>query len=765
MLIAISMVAALVPASLLSAFAEADPGLRGDGFESELDSGAAVPEDSVVLVPELVENPVPGVAYKFYIEQNNLGKTLYLTGEMNGYYYAASEDVSEAVDLYVEEVEGGIRVYFLNDGIKTYLEIVKSGAYINVVFVTDPTMVFTYNEDLDALNADVGGTTYYIGTYNNYSTFSASKTSYIDGDNANTIGVRNFIAHFGVLVEAPEVEPEDPEDPEDPEVEPEDPEEENGITYEFDADTGTLTISGRGTMDNYADESLAPWYNYRKEITNIVIQNGVTSIGEWAFFYCTSLTSIDIPDSVTSIGYSAFSGCTSLESIEIPDSVMTIGKGAFYDCSSLTSIVIPEGITSIDDYAFFGCSSLTSISYSGTCDEWLAFKEAGVLDDNTGNYTVYCTDGTVSKHGTVIRNKGNCGDSLTYEFDADTGTLTISGAGEMWDYNEGFAPWHDYRDSITAVVLQSGITAVGDFAFVFCTSLESVDLPDSVTVIGDSAFSWCGKLSEIQMSGVTSVGENAFWSCSSLTAVSLPNAVTINYYAFYDCCSLAGIYLPSVVEICDCAFYGCSALVGIDLPDSVTYIGAGAFESCTSLSSFVIPEGITEINSTVFSICASLESIVIPEGITTIDYSAFYGCASLVSVEIPASVTVIFDYAFERCNALKDISYDGSCEEWLAVEKGDDWDLDSDNYTVYCTDGTVSADGTVTLDNPVPKGDVNGDGNVNATDYLMLKRAVLGTFALSDQKKAAADINGDGNVNATDYLMLKRVVLGTYNLG
>ncbi|MDR3011632.1 MAG: leucine-rich repeat domain-containing protein [Chitinispirillales bacterium] len=133
-----------------------------------------------------------------------------------------------------------------------------------------------------------------------------------------------------------------------------------GITATLTNDT--LTISGRGAMENYDRNNLPPWIENRNSITTIIIEDGVTSIGNNAFSGCGALTSVTIPNSVTSIGQQAFQGCARLASISIPSSVRTIGQGAFANCTSLDSVIIPSGVTSIAQSMFQGCTGLTSVT-------------------------------------------------------------------------------------------------------------------------------------------------------------------------------------------------------------------------------------------------------------------------------------------------------------------------------------------------------------------------------------------------------------------
>ena len=232
---------------------------------------------------------------------------------------------------------------------------------------------------------------------------------------------------------------------------------EDNLTWTLTAD-GTLTISGEGAMKDYnSDDNPSPVYN-NSDVKKIVIEDGVTSIGDYAFRGCSSLTSITLPDSVTSIGDSAFKNCSSLTSITIPDSVTSIGDWTFYKCSSLTSITIPNSVTSIGDSAFYNCRSLTSITIPDrvTSIESSAFYNCSSLTsitipksvtsigsgvfNNCNNLTVYLENGStltsnvlgVDESKIVSYSQWN-EDNLTWKLYED-GTLNISGTGAMKNY-------------------------------------------------------------------------------------------------------------------------------------------------------------------------------------------------------------------------------------------------------------------------------------------------------------------------------------------
>ena len=249
---------------------------------------------------------------------------------------------------------------------------------------------------------------------------------------------------------------------------------------------GTLTISGNGEMKDWEKSYVVAWDSNRENIKNVIINNGVTSIGNYTFSDCRSLTNITIPNSVTSIGVDAFYYCTSLTNITIPNSVTSIGGKAFLFCRSLTSITIPDSVTSIGYHAFFNCESLTSIN----------------VDSNNEKYM------------------------------SDNGVLYTKDKKTLIQYPS--------KKEGTEYLILQGVESIGDYAFEGCENLINITIPDSVTSIM-GAFKGCSSLINITIpNSVTSIGGSAFECCSSLTSITIPDSVTsIGDYTFYKCDSLS----------------------------------------------------------------------------------------------------------------------------------------------------------------------------------------------------------------------------------
>ena len=404
------------------------------------------------------------------------------------------------------------------------------------------------------------------------------------------------------------------------------------VTWTLTAD-GTLTISGTGTMTDYANSG-SPWYSCRGAIKSVVIQQGVTSIGDLAFWDCSGLTSVTIPDGVTSIGGDAFSGCAALTSVTIPGSVTNVGQDAFYNCSSLTDIY----------YGGYG-TDWQKLNVSIPTSATVHFKEN-------------------------IYGKGDCGINVTWELTGD-GTLIISGTGRISNYSyDNNAPWYSCRAYIKRVVIQQGVRAIGDRAFWDCSGLTSVTIPDGVTSIGDYAFAYCVSLTSATIpEGVTSIGGDAFLGCTGLTSVAIPSSVTsTGFETFSGCTGLTSITIPEgVTSIGNYAFKGCSNLASVTIPESVTSIGGSAFSGCTSLTSVTIPSSVTSIGWSAFENCTALTFMTIPESVTYISGEVFSNCIRLAKVTIPKSVTSIGKNAFYYCESIADVYYDGTEEDWAKI--------------------------------------------------------------------------------------------------
>ena len=386
-------------------------------------------------------------------------------------------------------------------------------------------------------------------------------------------------------------------------------------------------------------------------LTHVTIPENLTALGQYAFSGCTGLTSAGPIGSGCSVEFGwtqetpdyAFSGCTGLENVTIPAGIQRIGAAAFANCTALASVTIPDTTTSIDAYAFSGCESLADVNYDGYEDAVVfnkRWKWSSV--DNDPLYDAAWHYGRTPEEGWQV-----CGNDLLYRIEDSSQTLRVKGSGAMWSFRHPTnaidnRPWAEEADGLRHIVLEPGVTSIGDYAFFTFSALLDVTIPDGLTGIGQSAFEYCRGLSAVTIpDGVSALGDSAFGYCEGLTELSL------------------GSGLLSIGNNC---FNNCKMLTIMAIPDSVTVIGEGAFGSCSQLSEITLGSGLKEIRRFAFSSCSSLRSVTIPKKVKLIGKVAFNGCTGLTEICFLGSAPTFESSCFNNVTATA--YYPGSNSSW-----------------------------------------------------------------------------------------------------
>ena len=429
----------------------------------------------------------------------------------------------------------------------------------------------------------------------------------------------------------------------------------------------------------------------------VELSSTVTEIGEHAFYGCDVLTDLWLSEGLTTIGASAFSNCTGLLDVEFPGSLKEIGDRAFMNAGGMTAINLPEGLTTLGYAAFHGClevktvyvpSSVTNIeesTFSGctklefvdlhcpTVAEYMFTGCSALTDINFG-----------SEVNTVKSHAFNDCDALT----------SVNYPARLGVFN-GFSDC----DGLVTLSIPEGITEIGEYAFEGCDNLTSVTFPRTLKRINAYAFSECTSLASLPFNegleyigshafystpvkdldfpaSLTEIQGNAFGSCLGLTKVSIPKTIQ-TLGGFENCTNLSELVLEEgLTRISGSAFWGCKSLKQVKLPSTLTSIGRDAFRRCSNLESIEFPEGLQTIESDAFNGCNKITEVTIPKSVTSlcgfkdcdglitvnlnnsgiVQGYAFYGCDNLQNINIGENVTEIEGSAFQKCISLKELT-------------------------------------------------------------------------------------------------------------
>ena len=432
-------------------------------------------------------------------------------------------------------------------------------------------------------------------------------------------------------------------------------------------------------------------------VRSVTLGEGVTSVGDYAFYNCETLESVTLPTTLRTIGERAFFGCSSLTKVEFPSGVESLGEWAFtgcssltelslgekleeikawtfHDCSSLTNLVIPQSVRSIGDYAFSNCDALESTTLGG-------MDAIGVqaFFGCTGELTVL---GDVP--GGVLPDLGAFADSEFTAVHIGSDVLTL---GEFAFHNcrsigavyvDSLQHWFELEflngeanplhwaqefyvggEQLVDVVVPSGVGEIGKYTFYKSSSLMSVAIPDGVTVVGNEAFRGCFKLEKVSLGGdLRVIGDSAFQDCEALGEVTLNDGlIAIGGSAFKGCSGLGGVVVPNGVELLgDYAFAECKSMKKAELPESLLGAGKYLFSSCEELVECNIPTSIVAIPEGMFRGCAKIEKIELHDGVSDIQKEAFKGCSGMKELVLPNGLKRLGREAFAECGALESVT-------------------------------------------------------------------------------------------------------------
>ncbi len=495
------------------------------------------------------------------------------------------------------------------------------------------------------------------------------------------------------------------------------------LFYELNLDTGVMRIYGNGTMTNYnITTAPAPWSEYAKQITSIVLEGNVTLVGNYAFYGCKNLESISLNANLFAINFNAFEGCISLDQVEIdsldhwmmlmfgsatanpcwsgadllvggealsavsvPEGQTMVGNYQFYGCTWLTELTLPEGITSIGNEAFRNCTGLANVVLPESLERvgGFSFTSCMKLEEITlGNQVkevgesafLGCTGLKTVTMGSALQTVGAKAFDGCAALEAVHGYDLAAWMGIAFSdrtSNPCSYAHHLYLEDelVTDLVVPAWAPSVGNYAFVGCSDIKTVAVTDGVHTLGTYAFADCTGMTEISLpDSVTSLGAYALSGCTSLRSIRLPASLTVTEpYLLAGCTSLETVIFPAGLKtISEATFLNCSSLETATFPTSLTVIGKDAFSGCTSLQKIKMPANLVTVGDGSFRNCVALKRMRFPDKLQRVGAEAFKGCESLEFLYLPATMSSVGLNAFAD-TALTTVVYDGTADKWSSV--------------------------------------------------------------------------------------------------
>jgi len=297
------------------------------------------------------------------------------------------------------------------------------------------------------------------------------------------------------------------------------------------SDDGTMTISGSGSMTNYTSnyDNSKPWKDYNSQIKKVVINEGVTSVGNSAFWGSTNITEVTLPESMVDVGDNAFRNCYNIEKLSLGENCQTVGGYAFADCSALETVSLGNKLKTIGGYAFQNCAKIRKLSIPTTLTEikTAAFDGCNITSVDLYDIGAWCK--VELADGSPVSDRTKANPLRTAEHINYQGT------------------------EIAHIEISEEVTEIKPYVFYGCKAIKSVSVPSSLQTIGNGAFSGCSQLCNVSIPSlceISSYGESCFSGCTMLSMFIITSQVTsIDNNAFYNCQNLTELYNLSGLNI------------------------------------------------------------------------------------------------------------------------------------------------------------------------------------------------------------------------